>query len=60
MVFQGYTLFPWRTVVENVMFGLEMSGKSKSSAQSEAMPWVEMVGLGKFANAYPYQLSGGM
>jgi NitT/TauT family transport system ATP-binding protein len=60
MVFQGYTLFPWRTVAENVMFGLEMSGKSKSSALNEAMPWVEMVGLGKFANAYPYQLSGGM
>jgi NitT/TauT family transport system ATP-binding protein len=60
MVFQGYTLFPWRTVVENVMFGLEMAGKSKSSALAEAMPWVEMVGLGKFANSYPYQLSGGM
>jgi NitT/TauT family transport system ATP-binding protein len=60
MVFQGYTLFPWRTVVQNVMFGLEMSGKSKPSAEAEAMPWVEMVGLGKFANAYPYQLSGGM
>jgi NitT/TauT family transport system ATP-binding protein len=60
MVFQGYTLFPWRTVVQNVMFGLEMSGKSSHSALAEAMPWVEMVGLGKFANAYPYQLSGGM
>jgi NitT/TauT family transport system ATP-binding protein len=60
MVFQGYTLFPWRTVVQNVMFGLEMSGKSKSTALDEAMPWVEMVGLDKFANAYPYQLSGGM
>jgi NitT/TauT family transport system ATP-binding protein len=60
MVFQGYTLFPWRTVVGNVMFGLEMGGKSKASALAEAMPWVEMVGLGKFANAYPYQLSGGM
>ena len=60
MVFQAYTLFPWRTVVGNVMFGLEMGGKSRSSAMEEAMPWVEMVGLGKFANAYPYQLSGGM
>jgi NitT/TauT family transport system ATP-binding protein len=54
MVFQGYTLFPWRTVLSNVMFGLEMSGRSKSAAESEAMPWVEMVGLGPFANAYPY------
>jgi NitT/TauT family transport system ATP-binding protein len=60
MVFQGYTLFPWRTVIQNVMFGLEMGGRSKSSAEEEAMPWVEMVGLKAFVNAYPYQLSGGM
>jgi NitT/TauT family transport system ATP-binding protein len=60
MVFQGYTLFPWRTVLSNVMFGLEMTGRSRSSAEQEAMPWVEMVGLGPFAHAYPYQLSGGM
>jgi NitT/TauT family transport system ATP-binding protein len=60
MVFQTYTLFPWRTVLSNVMFGLEMSGKSRSGAEQEAMPWVEMVGLGPFANSYPYQLSGGM
>jgi NitT/TauT family transport system ATP-binding protein len=60
MVFQGYTLFPWRTVLQNVMFGLEMGGKDKSAAEEHAMPWVEMVGLGPFANAYPYQLSGGM
>jgi NitT/TauT family transport system ATP-binding protein len=60
MVFQGYTLFPWRTVIENVMFGLEIAGKSKSAAEEEARPWIEMVGLSKFANAYPHQLSGGM
>jgi len=60
MVFQGYTLFPWRTVLGNVMFGLEMQGRSKSSASAEAMQWVEMVGLASFAKAYPYQLSGGM
>jgi NitT/TauT family transport system ATP-binding protein len=60
MVFQGYTLFPWRTVIENVMFGLEMAGKSRAEAEDEARPWVDMVGLGKFTNAYPYQLSGGM
>jgi NitT/TauT family transport system ATP-binding protein len=60
MVFQGYTLFPWRTVMQNVMFGLEVAGKSAHEAEEEAQPWVDMVGLGKFANAYPYQLSGGM
>jgi len=60
MVFQGYTLFPWRTVIANVAFGLEMTGMSRSTAEDEARPWVEMVGLSKFANAYPYQLSGGM
>jgi NitT/TauT family transport system ATP-binding protein len=60
MVFQGYTLFPWRTVLGNVAFGLEMRGDSKSTAEEEAALWVEMVGLAKFAGAYPYQLSGGM
>jgi len=60
MVFQGYTLFPWRSVLENVMFGLEVAGKSKSSAADEAMEWIEIVGLRGFANAYPHQLSGGM
>jgi len=60
MVFQGYTLFPWRTVLGNVMFGLQVSGESRTQAEAEAMPWVEMVGLGPFASAYPYQLSGGM
>ena len=60
MVFQGYTLFPWRTVLGNVSFGLEMTGHSRSTADEEARLWVEMVGLGEFAGAYPYQLSGGM
>jgi NitT/TauT family transport system ATP-binding protein len=60
MVFQSYTLFPWRTVLENVMFGPELRGKGRSAAQAEALEWVEIVGLRRFANAYPYQLSGGM
>lgn len=60
MVFQGYTLFPWRTVKENVMFGLELRGKSTSTAESEARQWLEMVGLSRFEESYPHELSGGM
>lgn len=60
MVFQGYTLFPWRTVKRNVMFGLEMAGRGRMIAEEEAMQWIDLVGLSKFANSYPHQLSGGM
>jgi NitT/TauT family transport system ATP-binding protein len=60
MVFQGYTLFPWQTVKQNVMFGPRMAGKSAYSAESEAREWIALVGLSKFENAYPHQLSGGM
>lgn len=60
MVFQGYTLFPWLTVKKNVMFGLEVAGRGGSVAENEAMQWVDMVGLTKFADHYPAQLSGGM
>jgi NitT/TauT family transport system ATP-binding protein len=61
MVFQGYTLFPWLTVTKNVMFGLEISGEySSASAEEEARAWIQLVGLNKFADAYPHQLSGGM
>jgi NitT/TauT family transport system ATP-binding protein len=60
MVFQGYTLFPWLTVKGNVMFGLKMTGHSRTESEPEARQWIEMVGLGKFENSYPHQLSGGM
>jgi len=60
MVFQSYTLFPWLTVKKNVMFGLKMSGHGAVEAEQDAMQWIELVGLSKFANAYPHQLSGGM
>ena len=60
MVFQGYTLFPWLKVKQNVMFGLRAQGASLSSAESQAMQWLDLVGLSKFANVYPDQLSGGM
>ncbi|MBI2732773.1 MAG: ABC transporter ATP-binding protein [Aquabacterium sp.] len=60
MVFQGYTLFPWLTVKKNVMFGLEVNNAGRNEAESQARQWLELVGLSKFADHYPHQLSGGM
>lgn len=60
MVFQGYTLFPWLTVKKNVMFGPEMNNHGSPEAERNALLWLDLVGLSKFANAYPHQLSGGM
>jgi NitT/TauT family transport system ATP-binding protein len=60
MVFQGYTLFPWRTVKQNVMFGLQMAGRPSSEAEADARQWIDLVGLRNFADNYPHQLSGGM
>lgn len=60
MVFQGYSLFPWLTVKKNVMFGPEMSGLGQDTSEREARQWLELVGLTKFADSYPHQLSGGM
>jgi NitT/TauT family transport system ATP-binding protein len=60
MVFQGYTLFPWLTVKKNVMFGLEVNGQGGYEGERQALQWLQLVGLEKFANAYPHQLSGGM
>jgi NitT/TauT family transport system ATP-binding protein len=60
MVFQGYTLFPWLTVRQNVMFGPISKGQGKLKAEQDAMQWVKMVGLERFADHYPHQLSGGM
>ena len=60
MVFQGYTLFPWLTVKRNVMFGLLQSGHSREHAEEDARQWIDLVGLTKFVDSYPHQLSGGM
>lgn len=60
MVFQGYSLFPWLTVKQNVMFGPQIKGHGKDEAERDARTWLELVGLEKFADAYPHQLSGGM
>ncbi len=61
VVFQQYALFPWLTVKKNVMFGLKLK-KDLTDAQREeiAMKYIKMVGLEKFVDAYPKELSGGM
>lgn len=60
MVFQKYTLFPWLTVLNNVMFGLQQGEMSRSSAEVEARQWLDIVGLSDYEDLYPSQLSGGM
>lgn len=60
MVFQQYSLLPWKTVYENVAFGPRMAGKGRVEAGSIANTFLNMVGLGKFGTRYPAELSGGM
>jgi len=59
-VFQGYALFPWRTVRKNVETGLEIRGVKRAQRRSEAERFLRLVGLLDFADHYPHQLSGGM
>ncbi len=60
MVFQEQGLFPWMTVVDNVAYGLEMRGVRKRERRRRVEPFLEMIGLTRFRNHYPQQLSGGM
>lgn len=60
VVFQQYALFPWRTVLKNVMFPLEMKKTSKAEARQIAMKYIKAVGLEGFEQSYPKELSGGM
>jgi NitT/TauT family transport system ATP-binding protein len=60
MVFQQFSLFPWLSVKENVMFGLQEQYPNKHRRAEAALIWVDRVGLGEFADYYPNQLSGGM
>ena len=60
MVFQQPNLLPWRTVMGNVAYGLELQGRSRSEARKHAQRFIELVGLHGFAHAYPSELSGGM
>lgn len=59
-IFQSYSLFPWLTVANNIGFGLSLKGMSKSEQRQKIAYYLEVVGLSKFAEAYPKQLSGGM
>jgi NitT/TauT family transport system ATP-binding protein len=60
MVFQQYSLFPWKTVRENVEFGLKMRGMARSQRERAARTLLGLAGLDAFENHYPERLSGGM
>ncbi|MHB9095975.1 MAG: ABC transporter ATP-binding protein, partial [Eubacteriales bacterium] len=57
---QKDVLFPWRTILDNVIIGLELQGVTKKAARDEALSLLPAFGLEKFADSYPYALSGGM
>jgi NitT/TauT family transport system ATP-binding protein len=60
MVFQHFGLFPWKTVFENVAYGLRMAGAQKPEIERRVPEFIKLVGLTGFEDAYPYQISGGM
>ena len=59
-VFQEFALFPWKTVLGNVMYGPRQQGVKPAEAEAQALALIEMVGLKGFENFYPKELSGGM
>ena len=60
VIFQEYAIFPWKTVIDNVAFGLEMRSIPRNERYDIACEWIDRVGLRKFSNYYPHQISGGM
>ncbi|HUU76116.1 MAG TPA: ABC transporter ATP-binding protein [Methanoregulaceae archaeon] len=60
MIFQEYSLFPWRTVKDNILFGLEVRNVPKAERKKTTDTYLALVGLSEFADSYPYELSGGM
>jgi NitT/TauT family transport system ATP-binding protein len=59
-VFQQDALFPWRTILDNVVFGLEVQGKARKVSQERASGLLQLVGLTGFEHLFPHELSGGM
>src|SRR6185436_10158616 len=60
IVFQHFALFPWKTVLQNVLYGLEKQGLPRDERGRRAREFIDLVGLGGFEDSYPSQLSGGM
>jgi NitT/TauT family transport system ATP-binding protein len=60
MIFQDYSLYPWRTVSDNIAFGLELQGIAKEKRREIVRKYLALTGLSEFGNSYPYELSGGM
>ncbi len=60
MIFQGYTLFPWMSIIENVAYGLKEGGVPKSERLEQAQEYINNIGLTGFEKVYPKELSGGM
>ena len=60
MVFQEYSLFPWKSVIDNIAFGLEMQGIPKVERRQMAEKYLKIIHLEQFRDAYPHELSGGM
>ena len=60
IVFQHFALFPWKTVIQNVRYGLEKQGLASAECDRRARQFIELVGLSGFETSYPSQLSGGM
>lgn len=60
MVFQEYALLPWKSVLENVAFGLQLKGISRPERHAVARQYIDLVGLNGFEDKHPHQLSGGM
>lgn len=60
IVFQHFALFPWKTVLQNVLYGLQKQGMARDERVGRAREFIELVGLSGFEDSYPSQLSGGM